>query len=63
LIGPDDMLSTQEVARKLNVSGETVRRMIKEGDIRAIKLGKIYRIHPDWLEDYIERHEVEPANG
>ncbi len=63
IINPDDMLSTQEVARKLNVSRESVRRFILNGDIRAIQLGKVYRIHPDWLEDYIKRHEVEPINN
>jgi len=41
-------ITTQEVASKLGCSEETIRNMIHEGKIPALRLDRTYRM--DWLE-------------
>ncbi len=38
------MLSVQEVAKKLKVSDETVRRMVRRGELSGRKVGSLWRI-------------------
>src|SRR5579875_1670357 len=40
----DSLLSTQEVADRLNVDTKTVRRYIKAGKLKASRIGRDYRI-------------------
>ena len=49
------MLSLEEVAYRLNVSVQTVRRLILNGELRGVKVGKQWRVRPEDLEDYIRR--------
>jgi len=41
--------TTAEVAALLNVKPETVRRWVRDGTIRAIKIGRVHRISWDDL--------------
>lgn len=41
------MLTVQEAAEHLRVHPETIRRMIKRGDISAVKIGSVYRVSVD----------------
>lgn len=56
---PGRLLRPDEVAARLTVSIITVRRLIKAGDLKAIKVGKALRIRPDDLDDYLRRSVVE----
>ena len=38
------MLTTKEVAKEFNINVNTVLKKIKEGKIKALRLGKVYRI-------------------
>lgn len=38
------MLSVEDVARHWSVTADTVRSKIKSGDLRAVRLGRIYRL-------------------
>lgn len=49
------MLTLSEVAGRLNVSIETVRRLIKNGELRAIKVGNQLRVRVEDLEEYIRK--------
>jgi excisionase family DNA binding protein len=55
-------LLTSEVQRILNTSRPTVRRLIKIGELRAIKgegrNGRV-KIEEDSVKEYIERHRVQ----
>ncbi len=46
----DEVFSIQEVADKLKVSDDTVRRMIKLGTLPAFRMGRQWRIRKDVLE-------------
>ena len=45
-------LTPQEVADLLRVSNMTVYRLIKSGELRAVRVGKAYRL----LEDDVDRY-------
>ena len=50
----------KEVADRLKVAEATVRHWIKAGELRAIDIGKGWRIADADLEQFIKRHETAP---
>jgi excisionase family DNA binding protein len=46
-------LTVAEVADMLRVSSMTVYRLIKAGDLRAIRIGKSYRLAEDEVDRYL----------
>lgn len=40
----DEFYSIDELANLLKVEHKTIRRAIKRGDIKAMRVGKVYRI-------------------
>ena len=58
---PHDQYQTvKEVADRLKVAEATVRHWIKAGELRAIDIGKGWRIADADLEQFIKRHETAP---
>lgn len=49
------ILRVDEVASLLQISEQSVRNAIKGGQLKAIKLGKCYRITEYDLETYLNR--------
>ena len=56
-------LTSQDVADQFKVSSGTVLRWIHEGKLTALNVGKVYRTTPDWVEEFIDRHTTDPAEG
>jgi excisionase family DNA binding protein len=53
------LLTVNEVADLLRVSRMTVYRLIKEGQIAALRVGRSYRLREDDVDDYLtERYTV-----
>ena len=46
-------LTVAEVAGALRVSTMTVYRLIKSGDLRAVRVGKSYRLTEDDVDQYL----------
>ena len=46
-------LTVAEVADTLRVSTMTVYRLIKSGDLRAVRVGKSYRLTEDDVDRYL----------
>jgi excisionase family DNA binding protein len=46
-------LTVAEVADILRVSSMTVYRLIKAGDLRALRVGKSYRVPEDEVDRYL----------
>ena len=46
-------LTVAEVAETLRVSTMTVYRLIKAGDLRAVRVGKSYRLTEDDVDRYL----------
>ena len=54
LEGYPPVLSADEVATILGVTGKTVRHLIKAGNLEGIKVGRLIRIPKDRLIEYLE---------
>ena len=62
---PGPLLTVAEVAEVLRVSNMTVYRLIKAGDLPALRVGKNYRIREADLTTFLEEGAVaaDEANG
>jgi excisionase family DNA binding protein len=61
---PQDRYQTvQEVADRLEVAEATVRQWIKAGALRAIDIGKGWRISDTDLAQFLTTRETSPRNG
>jgi excisionase family DNA binding protein len=56
------LLTVAEVAEMLRVSTMTVYRLIRSGEIPAVRIGRSYRIREPDLESYIESQIVETGD-
>ncbi len=54
-------LTTHEIAELLKVSESTVRSWIHEGELRAVRLGREFRISVKDLEAFVNDHMTQPA--
>lgn len=52
------LLTVREVADVMRVSTMTVYRLIKAGDLDALRVGAHLRIHRSALRDYVQSHRV-----
>lgn len=55
----DRLLTVSEVAATMRVSNMTVYRMIKSGELSALRVGKNYRVRESELESYLSHHSVQ----
>ena len=56
-------LTVKDVAELLKIGEATVRHWIRDGDLRAIDVGREWRIAPIDLEDFLQRHQTAPCRG
>ena len=58
--GPDltRLLTVAEVASVMRVSRMTVYRLIRRGQLKAIRVGRNYRVREDDLNQYLESQAV-----
>lgn len=55
-----ELLTVAEVAELLRVSTMTVYRLIRSGDLPAVRVGRNYRVRRGDLDTYLEEQVVEP---
>lgn len=55
-------LKLSEIAEELNCAYTTIRRLVTQGDLRAIRVGKLLRVKRTDLDKYIELHRKEGAH-
>jgi excisionase family DNA binding protein len=55
---PHDLLTPREVAEVMRVSTMTVYRLIKAGDLRAIRVGKHLRIRGQDVAEFLDARVV-----
>ena len=51
----NDFISTEEAAEKLKYHVEHVRRMMREGSIEGLKIGRTWLIRREALDSYMKR--------
>lgn len=59
----DRLLTVGEVAGTMRVSNMTVYRLIKAGQLGAIRVGKNYRIRESDVDTYLQERSVKVENG
>ncbi len=55
----EPLLTVGEVATMMRVSNMTVYRLIKSGQLAAIRVGKNYRLRRSDIEDYLAQRAVQ----
>jgi excisionase family DNA binding protein len=60
-VAQERFLSTEEVAERLQVDEQTVRRWIKSGKLEAVKPGREWRIPPGAFEALLESYSSPKA--
>lgn len=60
-ITTQDLLTTKQVVEELGVHPETVKRAIREGDLKAYHLGNGYKTTRVWLNEYLLKKIVAPT--
>jgi excisionase family DNA binding protein len=58
----DQYQTVQELAERLEVSEATIRQWIKSGELRAIDIGKGWRIANTDLAHFLKARETAPRN-
>ena len=51
----DRLLTVPQVATRLQVSERQIRRLVKRGELRALRIGRRVLIDPRDLADFLER--------
>ena len=51
----NDFISTEEAAEKLKYHVEHVRRMMREGSIEGLKIGRTWLVRREALDSYMKR--------
>ena len=59
-MGISELLTVKEAAQWLKTSRVQVRRMIRNGELAAVKVGREYRIPLACLKEYIELNLLLP---
>ena len=55
----DDLLSVKDVAEWLNVSYATVMQLIRDKEIPAARVGKLWRIKRSDVQAYLDRNATD----
>jgi len=56
-------MSLEEVADFLGVTYQLIYRLVRSGELPAVRLGKLYRVSRDDLDGYLERSKGTTASG
>ncbi len=58
----ETLLTPSEIAARLQLQERTVTRWLRTGYLRGFKLGKEWRVSPEDLRAFIERHANTPKD-
>jgi excisionase family DNA binding protein len=55
------LVSVREVAGRLGVHPETIRRLIHDGRLDAVRVGRVLRVHRAAVDTFLARQRVKPT--
>lgn len=61
--GATGLHSVRHVAEQLGVHPETIRRLIHDGRLEAVRVGRVLRITTAGLDGFLARQRVKPQRG
>jgi excisionase family DNA binding protein len=56
-----DLVSVRDVAGQLGVHPETIRRLIHDGRLDAVRVGRVLRVHREAVDRFLARQRVKPS--
>lgn len=59
--GSGSLFSVRQVADQLGVHPETVRRLIHDRRLEAVRIGRVLRIDASELDGFLARQRVKPT--
>jgi len=59
--GQPDLVSVRDVAEQLGVHSETIRRLIHDGRLDAVRVGRVLRVHREAVDLFLARQRVKPS--
>lgn len=64
-MAPDEQewLTPEEVAQRLKINEQTIRKWLREGRLRGSLLGRVWRVSPTALTEFMQAHEPKPDGG
>jgi excisionase family DNA binding protein len=60
---PGSLYSVREVAVQLGVHPETIRRLIHDGRLDAVRVGRVLRVHKHAVDSFLARQRIKPTRG
>ena len=58
---PDNLISVRDVADQLGVHPETIRRLIHDGRLDAVRVGRVLRVHRGAVDRFLTRQRIKPS--
>ena len=59
--GDPGLVSVREVADQFGVHPETIRRLIHDGRLDAVRVGRVLRVHKHAVDGFLARQRVKPT--
>ncbi len=53
------LLTPQDVCKRLHISQRTFYRLLARSELKALKVGNVWRMRESALEDYLQEREKE----
>jgi excisionase family DNA binding protein len=57
----ENLYSVRQVADTLGVHPETIRRLIHDGRLDAVRIGRVLRVEANTLAGFVARQRVKPV--
>ena len=54
----DEFLTLKEVADLLRVEVRTVKRLIDDGELKAVRVASRWRVRASAVQEYLKKHET-----
>jgi excisionase family DNA binding protein len=58
---PETLYTVREVAGQLGVHPETIRRLIHDGRLDAVRVGRVLRVHKEAVDGFLARQRIKPT--
>ena len=55
------LLTVEQIAAEFQLTSQTIRNWIKSGALQAVKIGHVYRLRREDVDEMMRRHEGETA--
>jgi len=55
----NEMLTVETVAQQFNVSTRTVVRLIERRELRALRVGRQWRVRQEWIDEWVAKNTTE----